>query len=130
MNKLSDAVNNEFEKVNNVDTSGFILKTKYDTDKSSLEKKISDANKKIPNISKLVKKTDYNSQITDIESKIPIITGLAPTASLTSVENKIPNVSDVVEKTMLIWIVPTLATKAELKAEQDKIIKSQAFDSS
>ena len=59
-------MNNEFikntaydklaEKANNVDTSGFILKTKYDTDKSSLEKKISDANKKIHNISKLVKK--------------------------------------------------------------------------
>ena len=29
-------------KVNNVDTSGFVLKTKYDTDKSDLEKKIPD----------------------------------------------------------------------------------------
>ena len=29
-------------KVNNVDTSGFVLKTKYDTDKSELEKKIPD----------------------------------------------------------------------------------------
>ena len=26
-------------KVNNIDTSGFVLKTKYDTDKSDLEKK-------------------------------------------------------------------------------------------
>ena len=26
-------------KVNNIDTSGFVLKTKYDTDKSELEKK-------------------------------------------------------------------------------------------
>ena len=31
-------------KVNNIDTSGFVLKTKYDTDKSDLEKKINDAN--------------------------------------------------------------------------------------
>ena len=30
-------------KVNNIDTSGFVLKTKYDTDKSDLEKKINDA---------------------------------------------------------------------------------------
>ena len=30
-------------KVINVDTSGFVLKTKYDTDKSDLEKKIPDA---------------------------------------------------------------------------------------
>ena len=29
-------------KVNNIDTSGFVLKTKYDTDKSDLETKIPD----------------------------------------------------------------------------------------
>ena len=33
-------------KVNNIDTSGFVLRTKYDTDKSHLEKKISDSDKK------------------------------------------------------------------------------------
>ena len=33
-------------KVNNIDISGFALKTKYHTDKSDLEKKISDADKK------------------------------------------------------------------------------------
>ena len=33
-------------KVNNIDTCRFILKTKYDTNKSDLEKKISDADKK------------------------------------------------------------------------------------
>ena len=43
-------------KVNNIDISGFVLKTKYDTDKSDLEKKISDADKKILDTSKLVKK--------------------------------------------------------------------------
>ena len=46
------------EKVNNIDTTGFVLKTKYDTDKSDLEKKLSDAEKKIPDTSGLVKKTD------------------------------------------------------------------------
>ena len=29
-------------KVDNIDTTGFFLKTKYDSDKSDLEKKISD----------------------------------------------------------------------------------------
>ena len=43
-------------KVNNIDTSGFVLKTKYDTDKPDLEKKISDSDKKIPDTSGLVKK--------------------------------------------------------------------------
>ena len=43
-------------KVNNIDTSRFVLRSKYDTDKSSSEKRISDKDKKIPNISGLVKK--------------------------------------------------------------------------
>ena len=34
------------EKVDNIDTTGFVLKTTYDTDKLDLEKKISDADKK------------------------------------------------------------------------------------
>ena len=34
-------------KANNIYTGGFVLKTKYDTDKSDLEKKISNAEKKI-----------------------------------------------------------------------------------
>ena len=35
------------EKVDNIDTTGFVLKTAYLTDKSDLEKKISDPDKKI-----------------------------------------------------------------------------------
>ena len=45
-------------KVNNIDTSDFMLKTKYFTDKLELENKI-------PNINGLVKKTDYNTKITE-----------------------------------------------------------------
>ena len=43
-------------KINNIDIRGFILKAKYDTEKSNLEKKISDADKKVPDTSGLVKK--------------------------------------------------------------------------
>ena len=49
LSKLSNVVKNEVvkktvydklvAKVNNIDTSGFVLKTKYDTDKTELEKK-------------------------------------------------------------------------------------------
>ena len=39
-----------------VDISGFFLKSKHDTGKSDLEKKISAADKKIPDTSKIVKK--------------------------------------------------------------------------
>ena len=42
-------------KLNNIDTIGFLLKRKYDTDNSELEKKISDADKKIRDTSWLVK---------------------------------------------------------------------------
>ena len=102
---LSNVANNEFvkktvydklaEKVNNIDTSGFVLRAKYDTDKSDLDKKkISDADKKIPDTSGLVKKTDYNAKITEIEGKIPNITSLTTTAALTIVEYKIPGVSN------------------------------------
>ena len=43
-------------KLNNIDTTGFVLKTKYGTDKSDLNKKISDAEKKILDTSALAKK--------------------------------------------------------------------------
>ena len=66
LSKLSDVVKNDVvkktvydklvAKVNSIDTSGFVLKTKYDTDKSEIEK--------IPNTSDLVKKTDYGTKIT------------------------------------------------------------------
>ena len=52
MTKLSNAIKNDVvkkdvfdklvAKVHNIDTSGFVLKTKYDTDKSELENKIPD----------------------------------------------------------------------------------------
>ena len=52
LSKLSDAVKNDVvkktdydklvAKVNNIDTTGFVLKTTYDTDKSDLEKKMSE----------------------------------------------------------------------------------------
>ena len=44
-------------------------------------------------------KKDYNAKITEMESKIPSITGLATTPALTTaVENKIPDVSNLVKK--------------------------------
>ena len=45
-----------------------------------------------------MKKTDYNAKITEIESKIPSISGLATTAALTAVEYKIADVSNLVKK--------------------------------
>ena len=86
-------------EVNNIDTSEFLLKTKYNTEKSDLEKKINDEDKKIPDTSRLVKKLDFNAKISEIESKILRISGLATKSALTAVENKIPGVRSLVKKT-------------------------------
>ena len=43
-------------KVNNIDITGFLLKTTYDTYKSDLEKKINDSDKNIADTSELAKK--------------------------------------------------------------------------
>ena len=66
-------------KVDNIDTSGFVLKTKYDTDKTKLENKI-------PDTSNLIKKTDRDTKITEIENKIPDTSNLVTKTALTTVE--------------------------------------------
>ena len=109
LSRLSNLVKNEVvkrtvygklvTKVNNIDTSGFVLKTKYRTDKSDLQKKINDADKKILDTSGLVKKTYYIQNVSEIENKIPNISGLVTYSTLTSVENKIPDISNLIKKT-------------------------------
>ena len=47
----------------------------------------------------LLKKTDYNTKTTDIEGKIPDVSGLATKTALTTAENKILDVSSPVKKT-------------------------------
>ena len=79
-------------KVNNIDTSDFVLKTNYNTNITELENKI-------PITSNLVKITDYNTKITELENKIPDISNLATKTALTAVENKIPSISNLVKKT-------------------------------
>ena len=56
---LSKRLNKTVAKVDNIDNTGFVLKTTYHTDKSDLEKKISDADKKIPDTRDLAKKNRF-----------------------------------------------------------------------
>ena len=77
-------------KVNDIDISGFVLKTKYDTDKSESERKI-------PDTIRLVQKLDYDAKITEIENKIPNISGLATNSALTAVENEILDICSLVK---------------------------------
>ena len=57
-------------KVKNIDSSGFALKTKHNKDKLNLERKIPDTDTR-----GLVKNTDYNAKISEIESTILSICG-------------------------------------------------------
>ena len=92
LSKLSDVAKNDVAKkavyeklspeVNNINTSKFVLKTKYQTDKTELENKIPDVTdfvkktklteieNKIPDISSLVKKTDYHTKNSELEKKL------------------------------------------------------------
>ena len=97
LSKLSDVVKNDgvkkdvydrlVAKVDDIDTNDFVLKTKYNTDKTELEKKISNA-------TDVVKKAN----LTELENKIPDISNLATETALTTVENKIPSVSSLFKK--------------------------------
>ena len=126
LSKLSDVVKNDVVKkvvynklvarVDNINTSGFFLKTKYDADKSELENKI-------PDVTDFVKK----ASLTELENKITDISNLATKTTLTTVENNIPDVSGLATKTALTAVenkipdVTNLATKTALTTLENKI---------
>ena len=72
-------------KINNIDTSDFVLKSKYQTDKTELEKKI-------PDVSNLFGKAKF----TELENQIPDVSSLPTKTPLTAVENKTPSASSLV----------------------------------
>ena len=84
MSKLSDVVKNGVvkkdvydklaAKVNNIDTSDFVLKGKYQTDKTELKKKL-----------------------TGLENQIPDVSSLATKTALTAVENKMLSFSSLIK---------------------------------
>ena len=87
LSKLSDAVKNDVvkktvhdkfvAKVNNIDTSNFVLKAKCKTDKTELEKKF-------PNVTDFVKEV----KLTELENKNPDISNFATKNAFTAVEIK------------------------------------------
>ena len=50
-----------------------LKKTKYEKDGSDFEDKISKTDKKIPDVSSLVKKTDFNTKVSEIEVKYLVL---------------------------------------------------------
>ena len=107
-------------KVDNTDTSDFVLKTKYNTDKTELENKI-------PGTNGLVKKMNYNTKITELENKIPDISNLATKTELTAVENKIPDISSLFKKTHYNTKVTEIENKLNIH-NHDKYIDTPEFN--
>ena len=93
LSKLIDVAKNDFvkktvydqlvEKIDNIDSSNFV--------KTELE------NKFLILAVKKVKKTNYNTEITELENNIPDISNLATKTALTTVENKITDVSSLIK---------------------------------
>ena len=126
LRKLSNVVKNSVvkkdvydkfvTKINSTDTSGFVLKTEYDTDKSELENNI-------PEVTDFVNE----AKLTELEKKIPDISNLATKIALTTVENKIPNVSNLVKKTDYDTKVTEIENELN-NHSHDKYIDTQEFN--
>ena len=102
-------------EVNVIDTSDFVLKTKYDIDKSELENKIS-------NVTDFVKK----EKLAKLENKIPI-SNIATKTALTHVENKTSDVNNLVNKTDYNTKVTEMENKLT-NHSHDKYIDTQQFN--
>ena len=130
----------DIKNISQVDTSSFALKTnlanlKTEVDKLNIVKlvPVPDDLRKLSNVvtNYVIKKTDYNAKITEIQNKIPCIRNLATKTALTTVENKIPDTSNFVKKTNYnakiteiegkIANISNLATKNALTSLENKI---------
>ena len=47
----------------------------------------------------MVKKSDFDTKVSEIERKTPSITGLATNSELTAIDNKMPDVNGLIKKT-------------------------------
>ena len=75
-------------KVNNIDTSEFVLKSKYQTEKAKTEKNISG----VTNFVRKTKPTELEKAVPDVSNK----------NCITEVENKIHNASSLVKKKQIM----------------------------
>ena len=103
-------------KVDDNDTNDFVLKTKYQTDKTELENKIL-------NVTDFVKK----AKLTELENKIPDVSNSATKTALNTVENKIHNVINLVNKTDYDTKITEIENKLN-DHNQDKYIDTQEFN--
>ena len=104
--KLSNVVKNDVvkkteynalkTKVDGIDASASVARTKFTADTNSLDDKIDKVEKKIPVLTNLVTTARFNH-----EKNL-----LATITALTTVENKIPDISNLATKTSLSSLLP------------------------
>ena len=103
-------------KVDNIGTSDIVLKTRYQTEKTELEKKI-------PDLTDIVKKT----KLIELENTIPDVSSLATKTALSAVENNLPSVSSLVKKTDYDTSISELEKKLT-DHNHDKYITTPEFN--
>ena len=97
----------DIKNISHVDTSSFALKTNLANLKTEVDKLDIDNLVPVPvDLSKLsdvvkndvIKKTDYNAKITEIENRIPNISNFATKTALTNLSNTVPDISTLFKK--------------------------------
>ena len=82
----------DLSKLSNLVKNDVVKKTDYNASIRNIEDKIHD-------ITKLVPKTTLNAKINEVKGVTPSINNSATTTALTAVEHKTPNVSNLIKKT-------------------------------
>ena len=140
--KLSNVVKNEVvkkttyntlkNKVDAIDTSKFVSRTKFTTDTNSLDDKIDKVEKKIPDISGLATKSSVTRLITEqedytdkVKEKIPDISNLATASALIAVENKIPDITSLITKTDFDVKLKNISDRVTNKKSKDILLDNE-----
>ena len=119
--KLSNVVKNDVvkktdyntlkSKVDGIDVSKYVGRTKYETDGKAIYDKIDAVEKKIPVLTDFVTTACFNR-----EKKL-----LATKTALTIVENKIPDVSTLATKTCLSSLLPVSTFNSKVTESEGKV---------
>ena len=119
--KLSNVVKNEIvkrtdynmlkSKVDGIDVSKCVGRTKYETDRKAIYEKIDQVEKKIPVLVDFVTAARFNH-----EKKL-----LATKTALITVENKIPDVSTLATKTSLSSLLPVSTFNSKVTESEGKV---------
>ena len=119
--KLSNVVKNDAvkkadynmlkSKVDGIDTSTFVRRTKFTSDTNALDDKIDKVEKQIPVLTDFVTTARFNHEKNLLATK----------TALTTVENKIPDVSTLATKTSLSSLLPVSTFNSKVTKLEGKV---------